>query len=79
MSAHAREPPRPRLMAVDVDRLYDHVWWWRVHPPLRAIDRKGEPCRVLARGGKGTVLVEFPDGFSVFTSRYAVRRRKDVP
>lgn len=49
----------------------DHVWWWRSRLP----ERKGEPCRVLARGRMNTILVEFVDGFRVTTSRYAVRRR----
>jgi hypothetical protein len=49
---------------------YDHVWYWRAK--LR--DRKGQACRVVARGGLGSVLVEFEDGFRVVTSRYAVRR-----
>jgi len=37
------------------------------------IDRRGEPCRILARGAKNSVLVEFLDGFRVVTSRHAVR------
>jgi hypothetical protein len=49
----------------------DHVWFWRVRLP----DRKGQPCRVVARGGKNSVLVEFADGRRVVTSRYAVRKR----
>lgn len=61
------------MMPPDSTGLLDHVWWWRAHPPMRTIDRKGERCRVLVRGGKGTVLVEFGDGFRVLTSRYAVR------
>lgn len=35
--------------------------------------RKGQPCRVLARGAKNTVLVEYDDGKKVSTSRHAVR------
>lgn len=49
------------------------VWWWRARLP----DRKDQPCRVLARGAMNSVLVEFPDGFRVVTSRWAVRRRKE--
>lgn len=49
------------------------VWYW--HPTLmRPVDRKGQPCRVLARGRLNNVLVEFADGFLVVTSRFAVRR-----
>ncbi len=50
----------------------DHVWFWRVRLP----ERKDEPCRVVARGGKNSVLVEFADGQRVITSRYAVRKRQ---
>ena len=52
---------------------FDHVWFWLPHPH-RPIDRKGEPCRVLARGAMNTILVEFEDGYRVTTSRYAVRK-----
>ena len=49
---------------------YDHVWYWR----SRLSDRKGSPCRVVARSRRlGSVLVEFEDGVRVVTSRYAVR------
>ena len=51
---------------------FDHVWWWRARLP----DRKGQRCRVLARGAKNTVEVEFSDGYRVFTCRHAVRREK---
>jgi len=50
---------------------YPLVWWWRARLP----DRKCQACRVVVRGSLGTVLVEFPDGFRVATSRHAVRRR----
>ena len=42
---------------------------------MRPINRKGQVCRVLARGRKNSVLVEFRDGFKVVTSRYAIRAR----
>lgn len=47
-----------------------HEWFWRSRLP----ERKGSPCRVLARGKLNSVLVEFADGFKVITSRYAVRK-----
>ena len=50
----------------------DHIWFWRVRLP----ERKDEPCRVVARGAKNSVLVEFADGQRVITSRYAVRKKK---
>jgi hypothetical protein len=51
------------------------VWFWRANP-MRPIDRKGQRCRIVARGKLNSVLVEFEDGFQVVTSRYAVRRAK---
>jgi hypothetical protein len=51
---------------------FDHVWFWLPNP-MRRIDRKGQRCRVLVRGSKNIVLVEFEDGFTVVTSRHAVR------
>lgn len=48
----------------------DHVWFWRSRLP----ERKGQSCRVVARGRMNSVLVEFADGFRVVTSRYAVRK-----
>lgn len=50
--------------------LLDHVWHWKAKLP----ERKGQPCRVLARGKLNSVLVEFADGHQVITSRYAVRK-----
>lgn len=56
-----------------MNRTFDHVWYWRARLP----ERKGEPCRVLARAPKmNSILVEFKDGFKVVTSRYAVRKAK---
>jgi hypothetical protein len=50
--------------------VYDNVWYWRTRLP----ERKGQPCRVSARGKLNSIRVEFPDGFVVSTSRYAVRK-----
>ena len=55
--------------------MYDHIWYWRRKP--EGMDRKGQRCRVLARGLMNNVLVAFPDGYRVVTSRYAVRKAKD--
>lgn len=51
---------------------WTHIWFWRALLP----DRKGQPCRVTARGKMNSIRVEFPDGFKVITSRHAVRRIK---
>jgi hypothetical protein len=50
---------------------YDHIWFWKT----RLHERKGQACRVLARGKMNSILVEFEDGFKVITSRFAVRKR----
>jgi hypothetical protein len=42
-------------------------------------ERKGQPCRVLARGKMNSCLVEFEDGYTMVTSRNAIHTRKDVP
>ncbi len=56
---------------------YSLVWFWRPQRwPGRTVDRKGEPCRVVTRGGQNSSLVEFEDGYRVVTSRYAVRKAK---
>lgn len=49
------------------------VWFWRA-TFMRPVDRKGQRCRVLARGKMNTILVEFEDGFRVTTARFAVRK-----
>lgn len=52
---------------------YPLVWYWR--PSWwRPVNRKGQRCRIVARGKLNSVLVEFEDGWRVVTSRYAVRR-----
>lgn len=50
---------------------FTHVWRVRT----RLAERFGTPCRVLARGGMNSILVEFADGVRVVTSRFYVRRR----
>ena len=47
-----------------------HIWFWRSRLP----DRKGEPCEVVARGAMNSIKVRFADGYTVITSRYAVRK-----
>lgn len=38
--------------------------------------RKGQRCRVLARGTMNSCLLEFEDGWRMVTSRNALRRAK---
>lgn len=51
---------------------YPYLWRWRSRLP----ERTGQPCRVTARGTLNSIRVEFPDGFWVITSGWAVRRRR---
>lgn len=37
--------------------------------------RKGQPCRVLAKGELNSCAVVFPDGYQMVTSRNALKRR----
>ena len=48
--------------------MFAYIWFWKSRLP----ERKGQPCRVLARGKMNSILVEFEDGVKVMTSRYAV-------
>lgn len=45
-----------------------YVYRWDRH------GRKGQRCRVLARGAMNSCLVEFADGYRMVTSRNAIRR-----
>lgn len=49
-----------------------HLYVWGNN--AKRATMKGRTCRVLARGGKGSILVEFENGQREITSRYAVRR-----
>jgi hypothetical protein len=49
---------------------FDYIWFWKSRLPAR----KGQACRILARGKMNSILVEFEDGYKVVTSRYAVRK-----
>jgi hypothetical protein len=49
---------------------YLYRWFWKSRLP----ERKGQKCRVLARGKMNSILVEFKDGYKVVTSRFAVRK-----
>lgn len=57
-----------RSLLGQTENEFDHVWRWNARLP----ERKGQSCRVLARGRMNSVLVEFVDGARVITSRWAV-------
>ena len=47
-------------------RLYVYRW--------NRMGRKGQLCRVLARGARNSCCVEFVDGFKAITSRNAIKK-----
>lgn len=51
---------------------FDHVWFWRTNLP----ERKGQRCRIVARGRMNSIQIEFEDGVNHIVSRYAVRKIK---
>lgn len=53
---------------------WPYEWFWR----KRHGERKGQPCQVVVRGRMNSILVRFPDGFETVTSRFAVRKRKEL-
>lgn len=59
-------PPNP-LIELAERRLPYIYFWYRM-------DRRGQPCEVLARGKMNSCLVRFADGFTAITSRNAIRR-----
>jgi hypothetical protein len=62
-------------MTVPRDTALPYIWFWR-QSAKRVFDRdrKGERCRVVARGEMNSGLVEFEDGYLVVTSRSGLRR-----
>lgn len=55
-------------------RTYIFRWAKCLGMPVLDGTRKGQPCRVLVRGGLNSCLIEFPDGLKAVTSRNALRR-----
>lgn len=57
---------------------YCYAWGPRLSiPGMPVLDRKGEPCDVIARGRMNSALVRFSDGFTAVVSRNALRRLRD--
>lgn len=71
MNQGLRQVAAPESTATPADDVYVYAWGNN----SRRAELKGRQCRVLARGGMNTVLVEFLDnGERVTTSRRAIRR-----
>lgn len=60
-----RERKGPSVITLDAP---PYVYYWH------RMGRKGQLCRVIARGSMNSCLVEFEDGFKAVTSRNALRR-----
>lgn len=52
---------------------------WPTSSSLKQLDRKGQPCKLLARGAMNSALVRFADGLEAVISRNALRRIKVTP
>lgn len=68
-------PPAARAAQPLPPQPFNRVWYWKAVLP----HRKGQPCRITARGKMNSALVEFLDGEKVITQRYAVRKLLDQP
>lgn len=67
--AHARAVARTiSANGQPQDTLYVFRW--------NRFDRKGQTCRVIARGTMNSCLLQFDDGFRIVTSRNALMRKK---
>jgi len=49
-----------------------HVFIWGNNPERAS--RKGQKCRLLAKGKKGSVGIEFEDGWRMCTSMRSIRK-----
>lgn len=47
---------------------FPYIFRWNRH------GRKGQPCRLTARGKMNSIRVEFADGFVMITSGNAIRK-----
>ena len=55
------------------EKEFNYIWYWLCRLP----HRKGQKCRVIARGNMNSIRVQFEDGETVITSRFAVRKIKN--
>lgn len=69
MRRSAPSGPHPSRTQTGVPVTYSYVYFWSRQ------GRKGQPCRVIARGKLNSCCVEFEDGYKMITSRNAIRRR----
>ena len=50
--------------------------YWRVRRTLP--QRYGQRCRIIVRGKMNSCAVEFEDGYKTVTSRWSVRKIKEI-
>lgn len=50
-----------------------YIYRWDRH------GRKGQRCRLIARGKMNSICVEFADGYRMITSGNAIRRSRPLP
>lgn len=63
---------RPEAAKPPVTTPLTHIYRWDRQ------GRKGQPCRITARGRMNSIRVEFADGYAMITSGNAIRKiRKD--
>lgn len=53
-----------------MNKEYPYIWRVKTRLP----ERKGQRCKVTARGAMNSARVEFEDGYIVITSRNYIRR-----
>ena len=64
--------PRAQAREAAVTAPLTHIYRWDRQ------GRKGQPCRITARGKFNSIRVEFADGYVMITSGNAIRKlRKD--
>ena len=56
------------LINAMIPKVYPYVYRWN------RCGRKGQRCQVTARGKLNSCRVEFPDGYTMITSRNAIRK-----
>jgi hypothetical protein len=66
ITSGSTEIPKPMLSPNGTEKLYVYRW--------NRCGRKGQVCRVLARGTMNSCLLEFEDGWRMVTSRNALKR-----
>lgn len=52
--------------------VYPYTYHWQRQ------DRKGQSCRVIARGTLNSICVEFRDGYRMVTSGNSIRKIKET-